>query len=124
MSEPAKVFIERINQDYLSRIQEGLLFLDIASKIGVGDTIFIKPNLTFPHYKKGVMTSPECIEQLVIALKDYTSNIIIGEADGGGYNRFSMDEVFEKTGIRAIAKKHDVELLNLSKLDSRNIQFQ
>jgi uncharacterized protein (DUF362 family) len=123
MSQTAKVFIERINQDYLARIQEGLSFVDMASKVRTGETVFIKPNLTFPHYKEGVMTSPECIEQLVVAIKDYTSNIIIGESDGGGYNRFSMDEVFEKTGIRLIAKKHNVKLVNLSSLPSRNIDF-
>jgi len=124
MSEIAKVYIERINRDYLARIQEGLSFVDIATKIRTGDTIFIKPNLTFPYYRKGVMTSPECVEQLVLALKDYSSNIIIGEADGGGYNRFSMDEVFEKTSLRSIAKKHNVRLVNLSNLPSRNICFQ
>lgn len=124
MSEPPKVFIDSINQDYLTRIQEGLSFLNIATQIGAGDTVFIKPNLTFPHYKEGVMTSPECIEQLVVALKDYTSNIIIGESDGGGYNKFAMDAVYDKTGIRAIAIKHDVKLVNLSKMDSHNIHFR
>jgi uncharacterized protein (DUF362 family) len=123
MSGTAKVFIERINQDYLTRIQEGLSFVDIGSKIRAGDAVFIKPNLTFPQYRKGVMTSPECIEQLVVALQDYTNNIIIGESDGGGYNRFSMDEVFEKTGLRLIAQKHNVKLVNLSKLPSRNVHF-
>jgi len=123
MSEATKVFIDRINLDYLARIQEGLSFVEVATKIKTGDTIFIKPNLTFPYYRKGVMTSPECVEQLVLALKDYSSNIIIGEADGGGYNRFSMDEVFEKTGLKSIAKKHNVRLVNLSKLPSRFINF-
>ena len=124
MSKTPKIFISNLENNYLARIQEGLSFVDIATKVRSGDTVFIKPNLTFPHYRKGVMTSPECIEQLVIALKDYSSNIIIGEADGGGYNRFSMDEVFEKTGLRSIAKKHNVRLVNLSKLASRNIYFR
>jgi len=124
VSKTPKIFISNLENNYLARIQEGLSFVDIATKVRSGDTVFIKPNLTFPHYRKGVMTSPECIEQLVIALKDYSSNIIIGEADGGGYNRFSMDEVFEKTGLRSIAKKHNVRLVNLSKLASRNIYFR
>ena len=123
MSETIKIFIERLGNSYLAQIQEGLSYIDIASKVKPGDTVFIKPNLTFPHYKKGVMTSPECVEQLVLALKDYSTNIIIGEADGGGYNRFAMDEVFEKTGIRAIAKRHNVRLVNLSKLAAREIHF-
>jgi len=124
MSKNIKIFLEYIDNTYLSQIQEGLSYIDISSMIKSSDTVFIKPNLTFPHYRKGVMTSPECIEQLVIALKDYSSNIIIGEADGGGHNRFSMDEVFEKTGLRSIAKKHNVRLVNLSKLASRNIYFR
>ena len=36
----------------------------------------------------------------------------------------SMDEVFEKTGLRSIAKKHNFRLVNLSKLPSRSICFQ
>jgi len=124
MNSIPKIFIEHLDNNYGAQIQEGFAFIGLASKVKSGDAVFIKPNLTFPHFREGVMTNPECIEQLVVALKDYTKNVIIGESDGGGYNRFSMDEVFEKTGIRAIAKKHDVKLVNLSKLDSRNIHFQ
>lgn len=123
MSVPPKIFINSINNNYLAKIQEGLSYIDMAKKVKPGDTVFIKPNLTFPHFREGVMTSPECIEQLVVALKDYTSNIIIGESDGGGYNRFSMDEVYEKTGLRSMAMKHNVKLVNLSNLPSRNICF-
>jgi uncharacterized protein (DUF362 family) len=124
MNDTPKIFIGSIKNNYLEQIQRGLSFIKMGSKIKPGDTVFIKPNLTFPHYREGVMTSPECIEQLVVALKDYTSNIIIGESDGGGYNRFPMNEVFDKTGISAIAKKHDVKLVNLSKLASHNIHFK
>ncbi len=124
MSKTVKIFLEHIDNTYLSQIQDGLSYIDFSSMIKPGDTIFVKPNLTFPYYKKGVMTSPRCIEQLIIALKGYSDNIIIGEADGGGYNKFSMDEVFSKTGLRSIAKKHNIRLVNLSKLPSRNINFQ
>jgi uncharacterized protein (DUF362 family) len=124
MGNQARVFLERIDGGYLKSLREGLSFLDAGSMIRPGDAVFIKPNLTFPHYKKGVMTSPECIEQLVIALKDYSSDITIGESDGGGYNRFPMEDVFEKTGLSALSKKHAVKLVNLSKLPSRPIHFE
>ena len=124
MTRVPRIFIEHLGNNYGARIREGFTFINLASMVKSGDAIFIKPNLTFPHYREGVMTSPECIEQLVVALKDYTHNIIIGEADGGGYNRFSMDEVFEKTGLRTISKKYNVRLVNLSKMPSRNIHFQ
>ena len=124
MSSHIKVFIEKLNSEYLPRIQEGLSYIDISSKVKGGDSIFIKPNLTYPYYKEGVMTTPKILEELIISLKDYSSKIIIGESDGGGYNRFSMDEVFEKTGLKAIAKKHNVRIVNLSKMPSKNIYFQ
>jgi uncharacterized protein (DUF362 family) len=123
MSKVPSIFIESLGNDYLPRIREGLSFIGLGNRIKPGDTVFIKPNLTYPHYKAGVMTSPECIENLIIALKDYSVNIIVGETDSGGYNRFSMDEVFEKTGLRLIAKKHDVKVVNLCKLPSRDIHF-
>jgi uncharacterized protein (DUF362 family) len=123
MENPVKVFIERLDGGYLHRIREGLSYIDIASRVRPGEAVFIKPNLTFPHYRQGVMTSPECIEQLVVALKDYTDNITIGESDGGGYNRFLMEDVFAKTGLTAIAARHGVKLVNLSRLSSREIHF-
>lgn len=124
MSSPPKIYIERIGNDYFTKIREGLEYIDLAGKVKSGDTVFIKPNLTYPHYREGVMTSPECVEQLILALKEYSVNVIVGEADSGGYNRFSMDEVFEKTGLRRVAEKHQVRLVNLSKLPSRCIYFE
>ena len=124
MSVPPKIFISSLDNNYLAKIQEGLSYIDMASRIKPGDTVFIKPNLTFPYYKEGVMTTPEILEDLIISLKDYSSKIIIGESDGGGYNRFSMDEVFEKTGLKLIAKKHNVRLVNLSNIESRSICFR
>lgn len=123
MEKSVRVFIERLDSGYLNSIREGLSYIDIASRVRPGDAVFIKPNLTFPHYRQGVMTSPECIEHLVVALKDYTDNITIGESDGGGYNRFSMEDVFVKTGLSVIAARHGVKLVNLSLLPSRQILF-
>lgn len=124
MPDAFRIYIERVIDGYLAQIRDGLSFINLSAKLKGGDRVFIKPNLTYPYYKKGVTTCPQCIEQLIIALKDYTGNIIVGEADGGGYNRFSMDEVYHKTGIEVIAKKHDVKLVNLSFSPSLNIQVE
>ncbi len=124
MDEPVNIFIEKNDKEYLEVIRKGLSHLRIEKKIKPGDTVFIKPNLTFPHYREGVMTRPISVENLICALKDYTQNIIIGESDGGGYNKFSMENVFEKTGLADIAKKHNVKLVNLSKLPSMDISFE
>ena len=69
------------------------------------------------------MTSPEAIEAAILAVREYTSKIYIGDFDSGGYNRFSMDEVYKNTGIIDFAKKYDVEVVNLSRLERKPIQF-
>lgn len=119
-----KIYIETLQDDYLKIITEGLQWLDAKNKIKQDTRIFLKPNLTYPHFRRGVMTNPQCVEALVIALKDYTDKIVIGEADSGGYNRFKIDDVFAKTGLNDIGKKYGVRVVNLSRLPYRNIQFE
>lgn len=121
MKNDMRLYIDRIDGQYCKRISEGLSHIELGSRLKRGDTVVIKPNLTFPEYKAGVMTNPDCIEKLILALKDYTDNIIIGEGDAGGYNRFSMDDVFEKVGIITMAKRHGVKVVNFSKLSSKDI---
>ncbi len=105
-------------------MREGFAFLGESARIQWSDRVAIKPNLTFPEFRRGVMTNPEAIEALVIYLKDFTNNITICESDSGGYNRFSMDEVFERTGIASFAKRYGVKVVNMSFLPSRPIQVQ
>ncbi len=121
----ARVFITSLSENsYQDAIEAGLQWINIHSLLKPGDKVFIKPNLTFPTYRKGVMTNPECIEQLVIALKDYTNDITVGEADSGGYNRFRMDEVFEKIGLNALGKRYGFKVVNLSNSPSRIISLE
>ncbi len=109
-----KVFIESLTSGYADVIQRGLEWTGVAGTLRHSDRVYVKPNLTFPHFRKGVMTNPEAIENLIICLKNYTGNITICEADSGGYNRFSMDDVFVKVGLTALAKRYGVQLCNLS----------
>lgn len=69
------------------------------------------------------MTNPQCVEAIVVALKDYTDRIIIGEADSGGYNRFNISEVFEKTGLKSLEEKYGVRIVNLSDFPTRIVEF-
>jgi uncharacterized protein (DUF362 family) len=59
-----------------------------------------------------------------VALKDYTDRIIVGEADSGGYNRFSIDAVLEKTGIKHLEGRYGIRVVNLSRLPHRPIEFR
>ncbi len=89
-------------------------------------SIFIKPNLTYPTYKKGVTTRKDFVEGLVTALRQInsTTKIFIGEGEGG-YNSFSMTDAMRVMGFYDIAEKHsNVEIVNISKLPSRTIELK
>ncbi len=120
MTEPA-VYLEALDGSYVDRIRAGLEWTSVTSRLSPDTRVFIKPNLTFPVFRKGVMTDPDCVEAIVIALKDYTSHIVIGEADSGGYNRFDIDVVQEKTGLKAIAARYGVSCVNLSHMPRRTL---
>lgn len=129
MKEPTprthRIYLNSLSgEDYLRPLREGLAWTTLVSKLAASDRVFIKPNLTFPVFREGVMTSPACVEALVVALKDYTGRITIGEADSGGYNRFKIDEVQERIGLKALEKRYGVRVVNLSHLAQRQVEFQ
>jgi uncharacterized protein (DUF362 family) len=109
---------------YFDLIQQGLEWIGFGKLIPKDARVFIKPNLTFPTYRLGVMTNPQAVEAAILAVREYTPHIIIGDADSGGYNRFSMDEVYRETGLWQFAGKYGVQVVNLSKIERRTITFQ
>lgn len=110
--------------DYLNLIRQGLKWIEFDKLVTPVSRIFIKPNLTFPTYRPGVMTSPAAVEAAILALREYTPNIILGDADSGGYNRFSMDEVYRETGLWQFADKYGVRAVNLSSGERKTINFR
>jgi uncharacterized protein (DUF362 family) len=109
-----RVFIDDLGVDYLDPVRRGLEHVEFFTRFPAPSRVFLKPNLTYPIYRPGVMTSIECLSAVVRLLVDRGYRVTIGEADSGGYNRFSMDEVFDATGIRTLATEQGVEILNLS----------
>jgi len=119
-----RIYIESLGQDYLSVIQKGFEWLNLAGRIKPSDRVLIKPNLTFPFFRPGVMTNPEALESLIIYLRNFTSNITICESDTGGYNQFSMDEVFERIGISRFARRYGIRVINVSHEAPHVIHFR
>ena len=122
-----RVHLSRVADDgsnYLDGIRAGLAFAGFGEGLPATPRIFIKPNLTFPSYRAGVMTSPEAVEAAIIALQDFTPNISMGDSDSGGYNRFRMEDVYEATGIQHFAARHNVEVVNLSNLARTTVAFR
>lgn len=119
-----RVYLDSLKDGYLTVLQKGFEWINLAEKLRPGDRVIIKPNLTFPYFRKGVVTNPEAIEKLIVHLKNFTNKITICESDSGGYNRFSMDEVFRKTGIDKIAHRYGVRIVNMSYEPSRPIEVK
>jgi uncharacterized protein (DUF362 family) len=84
--------------------------------------VAIKPNLTFPVFRG--MPNSEAAKALVEYLKNFTAKITVCESDSGGYNQFSMDEVFRNTGIARFAKRMGVRIVNMSHTPSCIIRFR
>jgi uncharacterized protein (DUF362 family) len=122
-AQKKRIYLDRLDRGYAAVIRDGLQWLNLQGRLTASSSVFIKPNLTFPVFRKGVMTNPECVEALVVALKDYTNHIVIGEADSGGYNRFSIDDVQQKIGLKDLGKKYGIRVVNLSRLPRREIRF-
>jgi uncharacterized protein (DUF362 family) len=123
----ARAFLGRVNSDgsdYLERIRAGLDFVRFGEGLPAQPRVFIKPNLTFPSYRPGVMTSPEAVEAAIVALQDYTPHIWVGDSDSGGYNPFAMEDVYAETGINQFAARHGVQVVNLSGLERVGISFR
>jgi uncharacterized protein (DUF362 family) len=118
------VWLGSINDGYQNTLPEALSWLGAGAVLKPGCRVLVKPNLTFPEYRPGVMTSPDCIEALIVALKDYTDQITIGESDGGGYNRFSMSEVFNTIGLKDMAARYGVKLVNFSDLPGQIVEVK
>lgn len=113
----ARAFLGRVRPDgsnYLELMQEGLRYIRFGEGLPSTPRVFVKPNLTFPYYRPGVMTSPEAVEAMIVALRDYTPHVWVGDSDSGGYNRFCVDDVYEATGVREFASRHGVAVVNLS----------
>ena len=103
------VFVEKITQnskDLEKQFLRSFNSLPIIDEFNKAKAIFIKPNLTYPKFKKGVTTRIEFIESLVAVLRQINSStkIYIGEGEGG-YNSFSMTEALQSMGFYELEKR-------------------
>jgi uncharacterized protein (DUF362 family) len=123
------VLIGKLEPDNDSLTQQ---FLDSFKKIDIemmfnsAQTIFIKPNLTYPSYKEGVTTRLEFVGALVNALRTLNDATIIYIGEGeGGYNSFSMTQAMQTMGYKEIESKYpNVKIINLSKLPQQKIELR
>ena len=117
------VSLQSLDAGYAKTIETGLQEVGFFVRIPTGTPVFLKPNLTFPVYRPGVMTSYDCLAATtrILVAKGYP--VIIGEADSGGYNRFSIDEVFKGMGIDMLARETGARIVNLSFTEPERLEI-
>lgn len=121
-AQTARVFLGRIDRPYRAVVDEAFAWLQ-AGDLLAGRKVFVKANLTFPEFRPGVMTTPEALDAVLGALTTLGCRVWFGEADSGGYNPFSMDDVFARMGLAALGSRHGATLVNLSRLPQATHSF-
>ncbi len=114
MNPAPVVHLQSLAAGYASAVEATFAGIGFFADVPAGGRVFLKPNLTFPEFRPGVMTSMDCLRAATTCLIGRGYRVVIGEADSGGYNRFSMDEVFKGMGIYELAKECGAEVVNLS----------
>jgi len=107
----------KVKTELKAELLKALEFIGWTDYIKTNSTVFIKPNFTFPYYKKGITTSPELLRNLLEIIKDRADNVIVGESNGGNHS-FTADNAFKGHNMYEICKESGVDLVNLSKLPS------
>ena len=120
------IIAERLNESGIeAQMYNAAQVIGLERDIISSRAVFIKPNLTYPLYRKGVTTRVEFVRSLVAVLKKLNAGIkiYIGEGDGG-YNSYSMTDAFQNMGFMKLKDTFsDVEIINLSKVPSRPVMI-
>jgi len=102
---------ENYNYDLLyKKTNEAISYLGGIQKfIKPGEKILVKPNLLGEHLpEKAVTTHPEVIRVIIRIIKSANATPIISDSP----SVLSIENVYEKTGIKKVAQEEKVELLN------------
>lgn len=116
-------FIAKVYGELKRSLLKGLEFINWKEHVKNDSVVFVKPNFTFPRYKEGITTTPEFLKCLFEIIKNRSSNVIVGESDGGNHS-FKAEEAFRGHGMQEICKEVGVELVNLSNLPSKFVESE
>jgi uncharacterized protein (DUF362 family) len=118
------VYLNELTTGYPDNVSRGLEHVGFFRTVASGSAVFLKPNLTYPEYRPGVMTSFDCVKAVTECLVNRGYKVIIGEADSGGYNPFPMDAVFEQVGLNKLAADTGARLVNMTLTEPEYIQIK
>ena len=117
MAQPNSVRISRAGDDVSEIIKIAISNAGLHGK----KKIYIKPNLSHPEYIPGIVTSPELMHQVVAALRDGNSEVVVGESNGINYPCWTA---FDKTGMKEAVESAGGTAMNLSEDRVVEVKFQ
>jgi len=107
MTSPPAFAIARQEGDLRGSVERVLG--ELGGLEGLGRSVFLKPNFTYPFPKRGVTTSRAMIVAVVEVLRDAgVRRLCLGEGEGG-YNAFSMDETFAAFSLDELTERYGLE---------------
>jgi len=98
-------------QDYnlvniLDAFRKALALLEFDNKILEGKKVLLKPNMLGAYPPElGITTHPIFLEAAIILFQEFGSIIWVGDSANG---IFPIDQVWERTGIREVCRRHNV----------------
>lgn len=96
---------------------------NIKDIIKPNKTILIKPNLLSAYLpEQAITTHPEIVRAIVRLVKLAGSTPVVGDSPGNLLN--GIENVWEKTGMLAMAKEENIELVNFEKCGSIEVSVQ
>lgn len=108
-----------------NQLKDACALIGLTDHVKRSKTVFIKPNLTYPEYKKGVTTRIEFIRSLAVTIlrSNPELKIIIGEGEGGS-GSYSMTEAFKTMGFYELEQQiPQIKIINLSEVPARTVEI-
>lgn len=111
------------NKKEIEQIFQGYIFCLLSKKVKSNDSVMIKPNMVCGIMSgTGVTTHPLIVDETIKILKKIgVKNIVIAENAGRDSD---TDDLFEKLGIKDVARKYNVPTIDLSKTDFVKVKLK
>lgn len=117
-----RVVLHSVNGDLAKAISSAWDYTGLLKRVDASTRVALKPNFTYPFYKRGVTTSPVVIREAVKILRERTSHVSIVETDGG-YGAWKVRDAFAGHGIDNLVREFGVKAVNLCDEPRESIQF-
>jgi len=106
------VSIKKVGTDIIKAVSEAMDLANYKDSIPQGSVVFLKVNLGWDLFIPGSVTNPAVFEGVVRKLRGHAKKICVVESDQVLEN---VERAFHKSKISEIAKRLDVEWINLSR---------